>query len=50
MMCEKFMIDDRTANWAQTHLHFHATPFFLLEARKACKNAKFAVVFQKKLT
>ncbi len=40
------MIDDRTANWAQTHLQFHAT-FFLLEARKACKNAKFAVVFPK---
>jgi hypothetical protein len=29
MMCEKFMIDDRAANWAQTHLHFHVTPFFI---------------------
>ncbi len=23
------MIDDRAANWAQTHLHFHVTPFFI---------------------
>jgi hypothetical protein len=41
MMCEKFMIDDRAANWAQTHLHFH------LEGRNACKNANFTVVFPK---
>ncbi len=44
------MIDDRAANWApanwaQTHLHFHVTPFFHLEGRNACKNANFTVVF-----
>jgi hypothetical protein len=47
MMCEKFMIDDRASNWAQTHLHFHAIPFFHLEGRNACKNANFTVVFPK---
>jgi hypothetical protein len=41
------MIDDRAANWAQTHLHFHATPFFHLEEKNACKNANFTVVFLK---
>jgi hypothetical protein len=47
MMCEKFMTDDRTANWAQTHLQFHATPFFFWKQERLVRMQSLLLSFQK---
>jgi hypothetical protein len=47
MMCEKFMIDDRAANWAQTHLHFHVMPFFIWKEETLVRMQISLLSFQK---
>jgi hypothetical protein len=50
MMYQKFMIDDRAANWAQTHLHFHVTPFFIWKEETLLRMQISLLSFQKYLT
>jgi hypothetical protein len=41
------MIDDRAANWAQTHLHFHVMPFFIWKEETLVRMQISLLSFQK---